>query len=1013
MTQKKRFLNRIEGHLILVILIPGMLISCSQMKSESTGIPEDLSIVKIPAVSGPFTIDGKLDDMSWQSALTLSLKNKDNSLIEEGGNTKIAVRGRYLCMSAQLPESGKVIVHSAGSNPSWWREDMIIWMIRYRSTSPPSNRVALLVVNPLGAYKLGSVRDIYNLTQDDIITSTPFEWSDEIMVAAEIGEDEWRVEAALPLERLANSGFLSVERIRVPRVNTPESRFFWPGPNEQVVFELAESNTESSPMIQKPDFPENNIDTSAAFPVNKLAAELKALTKEAWSDKEHESLGVRNMLEKSIRAHMTALAEEEKLAWQQVKTIDDWEQFRDKRLKSFLNFIGSMPDRTPLKPEITRRSDYGKGFVIENIVFESQPGLVVTANLYLPDKITGKIPAIVVVHSHHAPKTQTELQDMGMTWARSGTAVLVMDQHCAGERIQTQPWSREGYYGRYALGNQLYLAGESLVKWMVWDIMRGIDLLTERSYIDPKRIVLMGAVAGGGDPAALAAVIDPRIAAVIPFNFGEAGPEEHYNEPRRYEFETADPEWAYWETTRSLPKSVSEQFLDWFLCASIAPRNFIFSFEIGWPKTVEEEPAWVRYKKVYNFYGALDNLASVDGLGPFPGPGECSNVGTFLRNRIYPILNKWLDMPVPETEYHKVLPESELMCLTPSSVAERKLKPASLIALEQVNQHLTSSRSKYNELSVDERINTLRQDLKQKLGYIEPEDDPSVHELWSKQSSDFSMAAFHVESEPGITLPFFLLTPKDNSNRRPVVIALAEGGKEGFLTQRPNEIAILLGKGITVCLPDLRGSGEVAGSGSRGPGAMDLAGNELMLGGTMTGSRLKDTRNLLHWLAKRSDIDPNNIAIWGDSFSAPNAPDFQFDQSPGQQPGPVQQRQAEPLGPFLAVLAALYEENVKAIACRGGLISFSSVLEDNFCHIPQDVVVPGLLKVTDISDIVRSIASRPVLIAEPVNGLNKKVSLSLMEKEYGTEVPNITLSEEIKDQFLAVWIANQCLKKEQ
>ncbi len=193
---------------------------------------------------------------------------------------------------------------------------------------------------------------------------------------------------------------------------------------------------------------------------------------------------------------------------------------------------------------------------------------------------------------------------------------------------------------------------------------------------------------------------------------------------------------------------------------------------------------------------------------------------------------------------------------------------------------------------------------------------------------------------------------------------------------------------------------------------MDLAGNELMLGGTMTGSRLKDARTLLHWLAKRSDIDPNNIAIWGDSFSEPNAPDFQFDQSPGQQPGPVQQRQAEPLGPFVAVLTALYEEDVKAIACRGGLISFSSALEDNFCHIPQDVVVPGLLKVTDISDIVRSIASRPVLIAEPVNGLNKKVSLSLMEKEYGTEVPNITLSEEIKDQFLAVWIANQFLNKE-
>jgi hypothetical protein len=82
MTQKKRFLNRIEGHLILVILIPGMLISCSQMKSESTGIPEDLSIVKIPAVSGPFTIDGKLDDMSWQSALTLSLRKEGTQKLQ-------------------------------------------------------------------------------------------------------------------------------------------------------------------------------------------------------------------------------------------------------------------------------------------------------------------------------------------------------------------------------------------------------------------------------------------------------------------------------------------------------------------------------------------------------------------------------------------------------------------------------------------------------------------------------------------------------------------------------------------------------------------------------------------------------------------------------------------------------------------------------------------------------------------------------------------------------------------
>ena len=107
-----------------------------------------------------------------------------------------------------------------------------------------------------------------------------------------------------------------------------------------------------------------------------------------------------------------------------------------------------------------------------------------------------------MVHSHHAPKVQSELQDMGMTWARSGTAVFIMDQFGAGERLQSQPWPRESYYSRYALGMQLYLAGESLSKWMVWDLMRGIDLLLERPEMDPNRIVLLGAVAGGGDPAA-------------------------------------------------------------------------------------------------------------------------------------------------------------------------------------------------------------------------------------------------------------------------------------------------------------------------------------------------------------------------------------------------------------------------------------------------------------------------------------------------------------------------------
>jgi len=68
----------------------------------------------------------------------------------------------------------------------------------------------------------------------------------------------------------------------------------------------------------------------------------------------------------------------------------------------------------------------------------------------------------------HTAKTQFELQDMGMLFARAGCAVLVLDQVGYGERIEAYPWDREGYHSRYIEGMQLYLVGESLIKWMVW-----------------------------------------------------------------------------------------------------------------------------------------------------------------------------------------------------------------------------------------------------------------------------------------------------------------------------------------------------------------------------------------------------------------------------------------------------------------------------------------------------------------------------------------------------------------
>jgi hypothetical protein len=335
------------------------------------------------------------------------------------------------------------------------------------------------------------------------------------------------------------------------------------------------------------------------------------------------------------------------------------------------------------------------------------------------------------------------------------------------------------------------------------------------------------------------------------------------------------------------------------------------------------------------------------------------------------------------------------MALTPATALKYKPESVSSLVMELALERLAESRSKRAGLTADERKKTIREELKQKLGDIEPINSPAVSSLWTRQYSIYSMEALTIKSETGILLPVFLLTPRIGPKRRSVVIALAEGGKEGFLSQRSNEIASLLEKGITVCLPDLRSTGELSSAASRGPGAMSLAANELMFGGTLVGLQLKDTRTIFRWLAGRSDTDPNRIALWADSFS---------------EPGPVPQRQAEPIGSFLAILTALYEDQVTAVACRRGLVSFVSVLEDRFCHIPQDVIVPGILEVTDLGEIVALISPRPVLLEELVNGRNKTVPLRSMEGEYGTSLSHVTLRGNAVNFSSTNWLATQLLR---
>jgi len=703
-----------------------------------------------------------------------------------------------------------------------------------------------------------------------------------------------------------------------------------------------------------------------------------------------------------LRSRLTAADRASTAAWRAIRDRADWQRFRADKLARLRRSLGPMP-KAPGEPIVhVSGTVEGEGFRILNLVYRGRAGLWVTANLYEPSRRAGAMPGILLCHSHHAPKEQGELQDMAMTWARAGCVVLVPDLLGHGERRQhpfaraadfPKPFrvGRQDYYFRWDVGMQLHLAGESLMGWFVWDLMRGVDVLLARPGVDPKRIILLGAVAGGGDPAAVTAALDDRIACAVVFNFGGPQPETAYPLP-----DDAEQAFRYagsgsFESTRNLLCSASEGFLPWVIVGGIAPRRLVYAHEFRWDR--QRDPVWKRLQRIWGFYGAGEALAAVHGRGELrgrpPQASHCTNIGPLHRRGIHPLLARWFGIAVrPDEEYSRRRDREELRCMTPR--LSRQLKPKRLcdVLPAMAAAKAAGVREKAMGMPAARRRALLREQWAGVLGDVAPAREPEGERIGAADvgEQDAGVERLLLRVEPDIVAPVLLLTPRQKSRGpRPCVVCVANAGKAGFLQHRAAEIAELLGAGLAVCLPDVRGTGETKPEGSRQRwGAMTAhCATEMMLGGTMVGCRLRDLRSLLRYLRRREDIDAGRLALWGDSFAAPNPPDASF-RMPRHVDG--RPRGSEPTGGLLALLGGLFEEDVAAVCVRGGLSDFGSVLESPFVYVPPDAVVPGAVALGDLPELAAALAPRPLRLQGLVDGLNRAQPAAQTKRLYGITI---------------------------
>jgi hypothetical protein len=206
--------------------------------------------------------------------------------------------------------------------------------------------------------------------------------------------------------------------------------------------------------------------------------------------------------------------------WEALRTQKDLLTLQSKLRQSLLQMIGGLPgQKTDLHPRTTGTIQRD-GFSIEKLIFESLPGVYVTALVYVPDDRSTRHPA-VLVPAGHATNGKIHYQTLCARLAKRGYLAISWDPIGQGERSQF--WDVKAHSSRYnlvcgehaVLGNLAYLAGANLARWEIWDGIRAVDYLLTRPDVDPERIGITGS-SGGGTQTTLIAALDLRIKVVIP-----------------------------------------------------------------------------------------------------------------------------------------------------------------------------------------------------------------------------------------------------------------------------------------------------------------------------------------------------------------------------------------------------------------------------------------------------------------------------------------------------------------
>ena len=587
-----------------------------------------------------------------------------------------------------------------------------------------------------------------------------------------------------------------------------------------------------------------------------------------------------------------------------------------------------MPERTPLNLRTTGALERNQ-YTIEKIVYESRPGLFVTANLYQPKGGTAPYPGVLFQMGHSANgKGYALYQRCCQGLVQLGYVVLAFDPIGQGERINYL--KGDGWLTRLrgpteehtVPGRQMLLVGETATGAMLWDAMRSLDVLASHPKVDPSRLASTGQ-SGGGTLTMILAAMDDRLAAAAV----SSGNTENFAISPFLAPGSADD--AEQDLVGSGPLAFDRWDMLWPmapkpLLVAVSAHDFFGTYSPSYENSGREE-----FAKLARAYATLGAVGS---LGHFESPLPHA-LSYPMRLAVYDWFERFLnhrDRAIQEEPPTSPEKDEALWCgATGNTVRDFGGTTSFALTRQRARGIRTPDRP------ADQHA------LRTLLGMDPPAATARLEVRGTTKYRTSDVLAVEVNTAKRVRAPAWLFLPKRAWTR--LLLLIEPNGRNGAWHE--DELYDqLAGAGIAVCAADVRGVGDL--EAQFGPGAAGYARSHsteenyawasLILGRSLLGQRVSDIAAFVQALAQAYPQAAIGLAA-RDKMTVP------------------------------ALVAAALEPRVATTYLARHLVSWRSTaeLEDYSC--PLASLAPNALQAADLPQIARLIAPRAVIVAGAID----------------------------------------------